>query len=915
MQQTGDVMPDGASPRRTTLQRIRDSYRQRRESLIRYWYPAGPDPRVGTAAALIEEFEAILEDSEHGAADRPARSGMGDREARLWNAPRAALCLSGGGIRSAAFSLGVLQSLARAEILLDFHYLSTVSGGGYTGAWLAAVMKHGGGLQAAQDALTIPGDTRLEGLRAFTNFLTPSPGPASADTRAGVVLWLRNVLLNWLVFGPAMLAVALVPALYAALLATGATAPVGYAAGIVGLLALLYATLSACRDIPSHGFRSPPPNDTEQSAGASALAVHLGIVTPVLVWALLGPVAFAALAHPVLRGEALPPLTWPPWQTGDLWLSGGALAALLAGYLLAWLSLDRERRPGFASNAGWWVLASIIAAALLQLGMWLGRSLPLKLLAVLGPLWVIGAHVLQSSVYVGVRSASRYADLDREWLARLNGDKLAPTLVWSALAAVTLLLPCYVGNSSLSKLTPLLTGPAAAWLASSTKSLFGRKTPPDSGLSWLMPVLVETAISLAALVFAATLLMLLAKAGERLSCLAWQAHPTLALLGFSIGGGMLAYGLGERVNVNRFSLHGVYRNRLVRAFLGTARLDGRTVDAYTGFDPGDNLRMADLYDKAAPRRRLFPVINTTLNLTVSKRTAWSERKAAPFTVTPLRSGADCLFLPTGTKGVFVKTETYAGGETEGGAEDSERKGFTLGGAMTISGAAVSPNMGYHTRPGVAFLMTLFDVRLGAWLPNPAKTADPTRLNRGRPTNALFAFAAEMLGRADDQRDNVYLSDGGHFDNLGLYEMLRRECRRIVVVDAGEDGGYAYGDAGDSLRRAAIDFGATITFSPALVGGVATLRRAGAYASIRYRSGAEGELIYLKPWQPSDMPADVMAYAAAHAAFPHESTTDQFFTESQFESYRQLGSFIGTTALTQAGSLAQWFWAARPQQSG
>ena len=114
------------------------------------------------------------------------RLRMSEDHARHWNAARTALCLSGGGIRSAAFSLGVLQSLARAGLLLDFHYLSTVSGGGYTGAWLAAVMKHGGGRAAAQEALTKPGDSRLEGLRDFTNFLTPSPGLASADTRAAV---------------------------------------------------------------------------------------------------------------------------------------------------------------------------------------------------------------------------------------------------------------------------------------------------------------------------------------------------------------------------------------------------------------------------------------------------------------------------------------------------------------------------------------------------------------------------------------------------------------------------------------------------------------------------------------------------------------------------------------------------------
>lgn len=864
---------------------------------------------------LIEEFEAILEETDLVAGDRRERHGMDAREARLWNAARTALCLSGGGIRSAAFSLGVLQGLARAGLLLDFHYLSTVSGGGYTGGWLAAVMKHGGGLAAAMQALVDPGDSRREGLRDFTNFLTPSPGPASADTRAAAVLWLRNVLLNWLVFGPAMLAVSLVPALYRGLLSAGANHVIATLAGVAGLSALLIATYNSCRDIPAHGYQQPLTRNKSDTAGATPGMVHIGIVLPALLWALLAPVALGSIAQPVPSSTFGPAPYVPFWQPDDLWLSGGALAALMVGYVAAWISHGRDRSRGFGWNAPWWLTASIAAAVLLQLGIWLGRTLPLGWLAVVGPLWVIGAHVLQSTVYVGLRRASQYADLDREWLARLNGDKLAPALVWSALGATTLLLPYYLGGVTPSKLVALAMGPAGAWLASSTRSLFGRKTPPGSGMSWLTPFLVETAIGLATLAFAAVLFMLLAEAGAALvAAVAPPSYATPTLLVLCILSAALALALGARVNVNRFSLHGVYRNRLVRAFLGTARpAESRVPDAYTGFDPRDNLRVKDLYDGAARRGRLFPVINTTLNLVATKRTAWAERKAAPFTVTPLRSGADCLRMPSSAQGVFVSTSSYGGGEAESGAADSV-DGFTLGGAMTISGAAVSPNMGYHTRPAVAFLMTLFDVRLGAWMPNPAKSDNPATLNQGKPNNALFALAAEMFGRSDDRRDNVYLSDGGHFDNLGLYEMLRRECRSIVVIDAGCDGGYAYADLGDSLRRAAIDLGANVQFSPAVRRNANTLLPSGAYARIHYRGGAGGELIYLKPWLPSDMPADVMAYAAAHEAFPHESTTDQFFTESQFESYRNLGSFICTTALGSARTLAEWLAEASLQQA-
>ena len=878
-----------------------------------------PDPRVDTATALIEEFKNILAPSEHGPAHKPQRV-MSDEDAELWNGSRAALCLSGGGIRSAAFSLGVLQSLAKAGLLLEFHYLSTVSGGGYTGGWLAAVMHRDGGLATAQRVLEKPGDARLEGLRAYTNFITPSPGPGSADTRAAAVLWLRNVLLNWMVFGPAMLAIAALPALYAMAIGAGLQTLGGAAAGSIGLLALLIATFNSCRLIPAHSFPSPSNSAT---AGAHYLrTISLGIVLPALVWAILAPVAFSATSNPLPLKFVGPP---PPSDAISL-LAIGAFAALLLGYFGAWIAVGRQRRPGFSSNFGWWLIASGLAAALLQMGIRLGQSLHAEWLAVLGPLWVIGAHVLQSTIYVGLRSVRQYADLDREWLAQLNSDKLVPALLWAALAAAALLLPLYV-SSVWATAAALVSGPGGAWLGSSARSLFGSKTPPGSVAAWLTGILVEAAISAATLVFLALLLMALAEAATGLAAYAVgnEALALMAILVLSAGAACL---LGARVNVNRFSLHGVYRNRLVRAFLGTARLTGRNPEPYTKFDPSDNLRMKDLYPAAdampagspeqrdaheARRGRLFPVVNATLNLTVPKRTAWSERKAAPFTITPFRSGADCLFLK-GRKGVFTRTDTYGGGEEEGPVGD-DTGGFTLGGAMTISGAAVSPNMGYHTRPAVAFIMTLFDVRLGAWMPNPAKTSDRRRLNQGRPNNALFALAAEMLGRADDQRDNIYLSDGGHFDNLGLYEMLRRECRTIVVIDASEDGGFLYADLGDSVRRAAIDLGAVLEFSPAVRHTTKKLPKQGAYATIAYRSGAVGKLVYLKPWLTADMPADVMAYAAAHTSFPHESTADQFFTESQFESYRHLGAFLGSSAFGGAGSLDSWLKIAAQRQNG
>ena len=185
--------------------------------------PPIPDTVLCSKDALLEEYAAIIRDDWVDGKPPPRTTQwLRENEAELCAAPKTALCLSGGGIRSAAFCLGALQALAAKRLLGEFNYLSTVSGGGYIGAWLATIM-HGGGrgngaLSAANKALTEPADTALRSLRNYTNFLIPEGGFGSSDTWSAIVLWLRNVLLNWLVFAPVLLALAIVPRLYRELL-------------------------------------------------------------------------------------------------------------------------------------------------------------------------------------------------------------------------------------------------------------------------------------------------------------------------------------------------------------------------------------------------------------------------------------------------------------------------------------------------------------------------------------------------------------------------------------------------------------------------------------------------------------------------------------------------------------------------
>jgi hypothetical protein len=192
-------------------------------------------------------------------------------------------------------------------------------------------------------------------------------------------------------------------------------------------------------------------------------------------------------------------------------------------------------------------------------------------------------------------------------------------------------------------------------------------------------------------------------------------------------------------------------------------------------------------------------------------------------------------------------------------------------------------------------MTLFNVRLGAWMPNPAIASEADQA-KSRPTNALRALLSEAFGQTNDRSDNVYLSDGGHFDNLGIYEMIRRRCRYIIVVDADADKDFAFADLGKAVRQVVIDLEADIHFETIRLVSRATATDelpTCAIARISYRNpNSQGWLIYLKPtYFYETAPVDIRAYGATNPDVPHESTVDQWFSESQFESYRRLGHYM------------------------
>jgi hypothetical protein len=502
--------------------------------------------------------------------------------------------------------------------------------------------------------------------------------------------------------------------------------------------------------------------------------------------------------------------------------------------------------------------------------------------------WVLMSFLVGEVLYAGFTSRMRFGDQDREWLGRAAGYFLSTSLVSLAFSAIV-----FFGPNLWDQRHAVLAAAAGSGLLSIGGGLSPLSIAAGSGKGKERFPLTRL-ISLLSLLFLICGLVLLSEA-VRVLVESQLRNPSIPVPQVLLLAGLVAGLLGISnlaallVNVNTFSLHAMYRNRLVKTFLGASNADAAARNRFNGFSDADNIPLAQLrrsrpaaaaglpdnpYGPAGPN--LFPVINMTLNVLASRNLAWQERKAEPFVATPLFAGGDRVG--------YRPTAEFGGG-------------LTLGTAMAVSGAAASPNWGYHSEPLTSFLMMLFNVRLGLWLGNPRH--DNTWRSWG-PRSSLRLFIQEALGQTSDDRSYVYLSDGGHFDNLGLYEMIRRRCRTIVISDAGADYGVHLEDLGNALRKISIDMGVTINFKtlgfrPRTPPGQ-TPEPPGLYCAIgdiEYpEASRKGILIYIKPsFYGREEPADVRAFAAANAKFPHESTLNQWFTESQFESYRSLGAYV------------------------
>jgi hypothetical protein len=343
-------------------------------------------------------------------------------------------------------------------------------------------------------------------------------------------------------------------------------------------------------------------------------------------------------------------------------------------------------------------------------------------------------------------------------------------------------------------------------------------------------------------------------------------------------------------DINAVSMHSYYRSRLAEAFMpNVADPSGKPMPPRHPLE----FRLTDIRAEAGGP---LHIVNTTLNTTSSTDERLRARNGENMILSPLYCGSTA----TG----YRRTSDYARGE------------ITLSTAFSVSGAAVDPDT-YATRSrSVSILMTLLNVRLGVWLPNPRH--EP---RRHRWPAWYQLMLREMLGMGLSEKEfRIHLADGGHFENLGLYELLRRRCRYIIVSDAGADPGTTLADLGQAVQRARADLGAEVDLcADALVHDGDSLReRVHLAGTVTYADGSRGEIIYLKALMRTRLGADVYGYWRTNPDFPDQPTSNQFYGELQFDSYRELGrQLMGSVLDDSQGDVEKLFarWRSQPMAGG
>ncbi len=823
--------------------------------------------------------------------------------------PVAGLALSGGGIRSATFSLGVLQALGARELIYKFDYLSTVSGGSYIGGFF-------GGLFAKRDgapALIVgrpdkhnPFDQApqaLRQLRQFGRYLAPS---GTGDLLRGVSVVVRNVIAVHLVLGTFIMWVALLGA--AARVQAGLLPPKMLKDGLF-LTALQQAPLLATLALPLFLFFSlgwafwlTPRGDVPDAnkPGHVIATLRSGVLTTPILIAIVAFCVSAFLCcrsggHNVLADViAAASLIVVAGRTIEAWWSG-----VITVPILGTVGLFTTASYFAYQSGGGDILADII--------------IPVTLCAVARRLY-ISLDDSRGSEFFWDRERSRLttliafslglfllflaasaADTAGYWLWRIMTRRHGVTSIALPAVATTVLIP--YAQKLIKKLGSKTDGTPMKVSGALIQTI-------------ALTVVAVLLVSLMVIVWVALAYLAVAGSAKDLT-----AKPELSYwhnLGlWAIGLGLTAWVVGTTTTfVNQSSLSTLYSARLRRAYLGAGnamRIEGKV--AVDREHEGDDIRLSDYYYQASASP--LHLINVTINETKSKGSNVVQRD---------RHGRNLVLSPAG---IFHTNDRDDLSRIDWEIGEHER--LPLSSWIGISGAAFSTGLGAKTNIRLSLLAGLSNMRLGYWW----RRLEERSITTGEEVFSTQRFLANELMASFPGIDGPYwyLSDGGHFENTAAYELIRRRVPFIVISDNGADEQYQYEDVANLVRKARIDFDCDIDFLPkaeldACLGKWTMIRKSfgtlteitgdtitsptaiAALARVTYRkdglsdpNAPVGTLVLIKPRLTGDGPQDLIRYKAANKEFPQQTTLDQFFDEDQWESYYHLGYLIGRAVFT------------------
>ncbi|MFT3867930.1 MAG: hypothetical protein QM715_05470 [Nibricoccus sp.] len=796
-------------------------------------------------------------------------------------APAVGVGLSGGGIRSATFCIGVFQALARLKLVRKIDYLSTVSGGGYFGGFLgASFSREGATADKIEKELSDNHSWSIQWLRDNGRFLSPN---GAGDSWIAAAVMLRN----WAAVHCVMLTFAFL---------------------VFGFGVLLRAELTTTLASNESWMKLEHFMWTHKALGIWWSPWVLLPVIPFITMMVPGGVLF--------------------WLTQSTPLMG-ALRKIGAIFSKDWRSYSDNEFISHAQNRLTTLLvlgfiptlvlaAFAVVDSLGQTAYWKWSADDFQFPTLWATLTGIGfgAYGLASKIYILIEN------LVGKGKFKITVDAVA------LLASIAWTLLIIIGVS--------VAACSLAW-SKERVAIDGQLMPMNE--SWRLSIAVITALALS-----------------------WFFSRSFAF-------------------VNLSSLQQVYAARLRRAYIGATNLDRQASENFSMTDliPGDDF----LLEEYQPQKSGGPLhlINVTVNETLSDKTHIErrDRKGLAMAVGPCgisvgdtahslwadpadapkrlgRSLLSALFEdPCRPVAPIVK-------EPEPGEKPNSAHGvhpkksvpinvecLSLGRWIAISGAAFTTGLGERTNLGLSLLLGLANVRLGYWW--------DSGLSQGTTDTAKDKTFAEVAGRVfhyvlplqaclvneffarfhGAARRYWYLSDGGHFENTGCYELIRRRVPFILCTDGGSDPDYQFADLANLVRKARIDFGAEIEIirraddadkkepghdlpsleqlvHPSVVDmfgapedfhalseeevGAPANRRHALLARIRYSdTGETGWLLVIKPGLGGDEPVDVLQYQRTHPLFPQEPTSDQFFDEAQWESYRKLAQHIVTALFT------------------